>query len=250
MSLPPGTLSGLKDVEQSLDHLADQLTSDATELEHLRALTDTMALVNSSLDLDHVLNEVMDTVMRDASYYRRTEGGMTLSGGEPLVQWRFALELLRAAKGAGLHTVVDTTGQADWEILDAVLGFTDLVLYDVKHVDSDRHREGTGMPNERILENLRKTVARGAVKVWVRYPLIPRFNDSEESLEGLCQLVLELDPPVEKVSLLPYHKFGELKYTATGKRYPWDGVPTISEERIEEFKKFVESHGIGVDVGR
>jgi pyruvate formate lyase activating enzyme len=194
--------------------------------------------------------EVMDTVERDASYYRRTGGGLTLSGGEPLVQWQFALKLLQEAKRRGLHTALDTMGHADWEALDEVLNFTDLVLYDVKHPDSERHQEATGVPNEQILDNLRRTVAKGRSKVWIRHPVIPRFSDSEEDMEELCKLVLALKPPVEKVSLLPYHKFAELKYAALGREYPWKEIPTISDERIEEFKRMVESHGIEVGVGR
>jgi pyruvate formate lyase activating enzyme len=194
--------------------------------------------------------EVMDTVERDTGYYRRSGGGMTLSGGESLMQWQFALKLLQEAKKSGLHTALDTTGHTDWEILDEVLNFTDLVLYDVKHPDSARHQEATGVPNERILDNLRKTVAKAGPRVWVRHPVIPRFSDSEEELEELCKLVLTLKPPVEKISLLPCHKFGESKYAAMGKEYPWKEIPTISDEQMEEFKKLVESHGIEVDVGR
>jgi pyruvate formate lyase activating enzyme len=194
--------------------------------------------------------EVMDTVRRDASYYRRTGGGMTLSGGEPLVQWRFALRLLQEAKRQGLHTAFDTMGHADWGILDEILDFTDLVLYDVKHADSARHQEATGVPNERILDNLRKTLAKRGPKVWIRHPLIPQFSDSEEDLKELCKLVLTLKPSVEKVSLLPYHKFAELKYAALGRVYPWKEIPTISDEQVEEFRKLVESHGIEVGVGR
>jgi len=194
--------------------------------------------------------EVLDSVGRDASYYRRTSGGMTLSGGEPLVQWQFALKLLQEARKRGFHTTLDTSGYADWEVLDEMLNFTDLVLYDVKHPNSARHQEATGVPNERILDNLRKTVGKPGLKVWVRHPVIPQFNDSEEELEALCKLVLTLKPSVEKISLLPYHKFGELKYAAMGKVYPWKGIPTISDAKIGELKKLVESHGIKVDVGR
>jgi pyruvate formate lyase activating enzyme len=194
--------------------------------------------------------EVLDSVGRDAGYYRRTGGGMTLSGGEPLMQWQFALKLLREARKRGVHTALDTSGHADWEALDELLSYTDLVLYDVKHPDSARHREATGVPNERILDNLRRTVARPGSRVWVRHSLIPSFNDSEDELEELCKLVLGLKPPVEKISLLSYHKFGEVKYAAMGKDYPWKEIPTISDERIGKFKKLVESHGIKVDVDR
>jgi pyruvate formate lyase activating enzyme len=194
--------------------------------------------------------QVMDTVARDTGFYGRTGGGMTLSGGEPLMQWQFALQLLQAAKGRGLHTALDTTGYADWQILDEVLDFTDLVLYDFKHFDSARHQDATGVPNERILDNLRKTLVKPGLKVWVRHAVIPQFSDSEDELEKLCKLVLALTPPVEKISLLPYHKFGEVKYAATGKVYPWKGIPIVTEERMGKLKKVVESHGIKVDVGR
>jgi pyruvate formate lyase activating enzyme len=194
--------------------------------------------------------EVMDPVGRDAGFYRHSGGGMTVSGGEPLLQWQFALRLLREAKKMELHTALDTTGYADWEILDEVLNFTDLVLYDVKHPNSARHQEGTGVPNERILDNLRRTAAKSGITVWVRYPIIPHFNDSEEVLEELCDLVLPLKPAVEKISLLPYHKFGEAKYAALGKAYPWREIPTIGEAQVETLKKVVKSRGIEVDVGR
>jgi pyruvate formate lyase activating enzyme len=193
--------------------------------------------------------EVLDTVGRDAGYYRRTGGGMTLSGGEPLVQWQYALKLLQEAKRRGFHTTVDTSGYADWEVLDEVLNYTDLVLYDVKHLDSERHQEAIGVPNERILDNLRKTVGKATTMVWVRYPVIPQFNDTQEEIEQLCRFVLEEVPSVEKLSLLPYHKFAETKYSAIGREYPYKGIPLQTEERIEDLKKLAESHGLRVDVG-
>ena len=194
--------------------------------------------------------EVLDTVGRDAGYYRRTGGGMTLSGGEPLVQWQYALKLLQEAKKRGFHTTLDTCGYANWEVLDEVLNYTDLVLYDVKHLDSERHQEATGVPNEQILDNLRKTVGKAATMVWVRYPVIPQFNDTDKEIEELCRFVLAEVPSVEKLSLLPYHKFAETKYSAIGREYPYKGIPLHTEERIEDFKKIAESHSLTVDVGR
>ena len=196
------------------------------------------------------VDEVLDTVGRDASYYRRTGGGMTLSGGEPLVQWQFALKLLQEAKRRGFHTTLDTSGHADWEVLDKLLKHTDLVLYDVKHMDSVRHKKATGVTNELILDNLRKTVGKAATMVWVRYPVIPLFNDTDEEIKELCRFVLAEVPSVEKLSLLPYHKFAETKYSAIGREYPYKGIPLQTEERIEYLKKLAESHGLRVDVGR
>jgi pyruvate formate lyase activating enzyme len=194
--------------------------------------------------------EVMDTVERDASYYRRTGGGVTLSGGEPLSQGKFALRLLQEAKRRGLHTALDTAGCSDWDVLDAILDYTDLVLYDVKHTDPDKHREATGMPNQRMLENLRRTAQQPGIVVWIRHPVIPRFNDSEDEFEALCRLVPTLGPSVEKISLLPYHKFAEPKYAATGREYPYRGIPLLDEKRIAELRKLAESHHLKVEVGR
>jgi pyruvate formate lyase activating enzyme len=194
--------------------------------------------------------EVMDSVGRDASYYRRTGGGMTLSGGEPLVQWQFALKLLQEAKERGFHTTLDTSGYADWKVLDKVLNYTDLALYDIKHLDSVRHREATGVPNEQILDNLRKTVGKAATRIWVRYPVISQFNDTDEEIEELCRFVLAEVPSVEKLTILPYHKFAETKYNALGRIYPCKGIPLLTEDRIEDFKKIAESHSLMVDVGR
>lgn len=196
------------------------------------------------------VEDVLTTVEKDASYYRQSGGGLTLSGGEPLVQWQFALSLLQEAKRRGFSTALDTTGYADWEVLDSVLGYTDLVLYDVKHIDSKRHEEATGLPNERILENLRKTVGKAATRVWVRYPIIPQFNDTDEEMEELCRFVLSEIPSVEKVSLLPYHEFAETKYNAMGREYPYKGIHPLSEERIDYLKRLVESHHLKADVGR
>jgi pyruvate formate lyase activating enzyme len=196
------------------------------------------------------IDEVTNTVVRDSSYYRRTNGGMTLSGGEPLVQWQFAVALLRDAKRMGLHTAVDTTGHAEWDVFAEVLRYTDLVLYDVKHIDARRHEEATGVSNDRILDNLQKTLADSNVVVWVRIPIIPRFNDSEEAIANICAFVRTLPHPVEKVSLLPFHKFGGVKYPALGKAYNWEDIPLINEYQMEAFKKLVESYGFSADIGR
>jgi len=197
------------------------------------------------------VNSILDIVKRDAGFYRHSNGGMTLSGGEPLLQWQFALEVLRDAKGMGFHTALDTTAYASWEVLDEVMNFTDLLLCDVKHMNSERHQETTGVPVQRILENLQKVAARPKSKIWVRHPLIPNFNDSEEDLEELCKFVRTLGPAVEKLSLLPYHKFGETKYTATGRTYPWAEASLLSDERVEELKQMAEGLcDIKVDAGK
>ena len=175
---------------------------------------------------------------------------MTLSGGEPLVQPDFATALLKAGKESGLLTALDTTGHADWEALNKAMEHTDLVLYDVKHLLAEKHQEGTGVGNERILENLRKAAKHSNAHIWLRYPVVPTFNDTDEDLEGLCNLAQELGPAIEKISILPYHKYAEAKYAAIGRDYPFKGVELLSEERVEEMRQKIESRGLKVDVGK
>jgi len=193
--------------------------------------------------------EVIDIVMRDYRYYRCSGGGITLSGGEPLAQPQFALALLQAAKQKHLHTALDTCGHVEWEVLEAALEFTDLVLYDVKCLDSAKHEEVTGVSNELILANLRKITDRTEVKVWIWYPVIPGLNDADQDIEKLCGLVSTLGTSVEKISLLPYHNLGAEKYPAVGKKFLSSGFAPISKERTTEIKSLIESQGITAGVG-
>ena len=112
------------------------------------------------------------------------------------------------------------------------------------------HQEGTGVGNERILENLRKAAQRPDAHLWLRYPVVPTFNDTDEDVEGLCKMAQELGSTVEKISILPYHKYAEAKYTAIGREYPFQGIELLSEERVEEMRQKVESCGLKVDVGK
>ena len=199
---------------------------------------------------DMTVEEVMKEVMKDESLYRRTKGGITLSGGEPLLQWQFALALLQEAKRKGLHTVLDTSGYAPWNIMEKIADYTDLLLYDLKHTDSGKHQQATGVPNRQILDNLQKIAANNKRKVWIWRPLVPGFNDSEEEMERFCDFTLALGPAVEKISLLPLHKFAELKYRATGRVSPYQDMPLYSGEKVEEFKRLLESRGLKVDMGK
>lgn len=192
------------------------------------------------------VEEAVTEIEKDIMFYVNSGGGVTLSGGEPLNQWAFAREVFKQCKAKGIHTTLDTTGYARWDIMQAVLDYTDLVLYDIKHPEGSRHKEGTGVSNELILGNLFRTSA--GVKTWLRVPLIPTFNDSESCLKRISDLAIEAK--VEKVSLLPCHEWGVPKYARLGKTYPFDGFHPFSEERIQEFKSLVQSYGLEVNVGR
>ncbi len=194
------------------------------------------------------VEEAVEECSRDEPFYRNSDGGVTLSGGEPLYQPEFALHFLRACKERSLSTALDTCGHAPWEVLEGILAYTDLVLFDVKHLDPGMHCEGTGVKNDLILENLRKTSASGGTRVWIRIPLIPGYNDSEEHARALADLLGTM--PVEKISLLDYHEWGKPKYEFLGRKYPLerDG-PEDRERRLEGTKEIIESAGLCVTIG-
>ena len=192
------------------------------------------------------LEEVMKEVDADGLFYRNSGGGVTLSGGEPLMQWEFALDLLKDCKTKAFHTALDTSGYAPWEVLDRVLDYTDLVLYDIKHIDAEQHRKGTGKSNKLILDNARRTASRR--RTWLRVPLIPGYNDSAENLEAIARFGLEIG--AEKVSLLPYHIWGKSKYARLGWRYPMEEVPLPPDELVKECQKVIEDLGLKATVGR
>jgi pyruvate formate lyase activating enzyme len=187
----------------------------------------------------------MVEIEQDELFYHRSGGGVTISGGEPLLQWQFVHRLLKACKQRHLHTALDTCGYIRWPILKEVLEYTDLVLYDIKHMDPRLHKETTGKSNRLILSNLRKIAL--TKKVWLRVPLIPGFNDHERNLTELGELGREIG--AEKVSILPYHKLAEEKYTQLGKQYAMAGIEPSSTEYLYEVQQFIESFGLQVTIG-
>jgi pyruvate formate lyase activating enzyme len=172
--------------------------------------TGALELIGREVGVDEVIAEVE----RDRPFYKQSGGGMTLSGGEPLLQADFATALLQAAKAAGLHTCVETCSQVDPAVLDRVLPHVDLFLCDFKETDSGRHRTWTGVGNERILANLRRLHAAGA-RMQLRCPIIPGLNDRDEHFAGIAALAREL-AGIEGVELMPYHSLGEGKLARFG----------------------------------
>lgn len=192
------------------------------------------------------VEQVLAEVEKDRPFYENSGGGMTLSGGEPLAQKEFALGLLRAAKAAGLHTCLDTSGYAPWTALEDVLPFVDMVLYDVKCTNPAEHRRWTGRPNNLILENLRGLTTDG-LQVHVRVPVIPGFNDSETAMLDLGYFLLSLDHP-PTLEMLPYHKLGEGKYESLGMRNGLRLEPPARGE-VEALATLVRELGLECAVG-
>ena len=181
---------------------------------------------------EYTVDEVMREILKDKVLYENSGGGVTFSGGECMLQIDFLEEILKACKENGIHTAVDTAGCVPFEYFERILPCTDLFLYDVKCFDNEKHKQYTGVGNELILENLKRLLATDK-SVWIRIPIIPTVNDTEEEIRSIRSFLLSCGTP-EKVELLPYHAMGEHKYAAIGKKVKMFSVP--SEEKMRQLK--------------
>ena len=189
---------------------------------------------------------VTEEVLRDEAFYRESGGGVTIGGGEPLAQADFAAAILKNCRGKGLHTAVETAGHVPWPEIEKVLPYTDLFLYDVKHMDTQKHRESTGVDNHLILANLRKLI-QGGKRVVVCVPLIPGFNDTAAEVGAIARFAADLG--IGNMNLFPYHRFGEGKYRLLGRPYLFQGQMSLSHKEICGLKKAATATGLKVKVG-
>jgi glycyl-radical enzyme activating protein len=189
-------------------------------------------------------DELVNTVVEDAAFYRQSGGGVTFSGGEPLMQSRFLAPVLRACKARGIHTAVDTCGHVPWDAFESVMPHTDLFLYDLKHPDPDRHRDLTGASNVLLVANLRKLSASG-VPIEIRMPIVPGANDSPESIARAAELVGELDNIVA-IRLLPYLRLSQSKYRRLGIEHELPPADTPDKARMEEIAGWIRARGLRV----
>ena len=196
---------------------------------------------------DVTVNEIMPEILADLPYYRRSGGGITLSGGEVLAQADFAAELLRACREAGLHTAIESTANAPWSDIEKLLPYLDLYLLDIKHMDSAKHKEYTGVGNERILENARK-IAESGVELIIRTPVIPGFNDTPEDIKAISHFAKTL-PGVREHHLLPYHRLGSDKYDGLGRKYSLKEIEPPSKEKMEYLLSVAETSGLKCKIG-
>ena len=192
------------------------------------------------------VDEVMALVLRDRDFYEDSGGGVTLSGGEVLSQADFALEILKRVRDAGLHTVVDTSGQGDTEKLKRLIPYVELFYFDIKHIDPKIHRAETGRTNENILRNF-QVVESSGVPVTVRVPVIPGFNDTADAISDIAEMVA-MYAPGTTVHLLPYHRYGQQKYDMLGLDYELAAAETPSPEFMDAARKIVESRGLRCEV--
>lgn len=193
------------------------------------------------------VGEVMAEVRRDIAFYTTTGGGVTLSGGEPVLQAEFSTEILRQCHAAGLHTVVETAAHVPWPDLAMVLAETDLILLDIKMMDSARHREAVGAGNERILENVRRMDALG-IPIIPRVPVVTGVNDNPEDIAAIADFVASLKNMGELV-LLPFHRLAEGKYHSLGQSYRASGLATPEPAHLQALADAARARGVETKVG-
>jgi pyruvate formate lyase activating enzyme len=191
---------------------------------------------------------VIETVLEERQIIEQSDGGVTCSGGEPLMHHKFLVEALDACKEEGFHRTVDTSGFTSRSVLLDVAKRTDHWLYDLKSMDSDTHLEWTGVRNEKILENL-KTLASTGASINIRIPLVEGVNADDANIIATAQFVRALDGEPKKVNILPYHKIAENKYEKLGRQINLEGMSEPSIERQQEILKIFEAHGLEAMLG-
>jgi pyruvate formate lyase activating enzyme len=191
--------------------------------------------------------ELVATVLRDRIFFDESHGGVTFSGGEPLMQAPFVIECLRLLKIEGVHTALDTSGFAKWPRLAVAAAHASLVLYDLKLMDDQRHRAATGVSNQLILQNL-WALAQVHTNVRIRVPIIPGVNDDAANLEATAAFLARLST-IRHVDLLPYHATGEAKFARAGKDYALHGITPPTHERLEILAAHFRTGGLTAHIG-
>jgi len=193
------------------------------------------------------VDELLGEVKKDVIFYDTSGGGVTFSGGEPLVQHEFLEEILLKCNNEYIHTALDTTGYASREVFERIIDKTDLFLYDLKLMDEKIHKKYTGISNDLIHSNLKTLVEREKI-VWIRFPIIPGITDGEDNVAQLKDFVRSLGA-IKEISLLPYHRIAEAKYERLGLANKMLGVEPPSQERMLALKKYFEEYGFKVRIG-
>jgi len=197
----------------------------------------------------YTVEDIIRILDQEKVFMSHSKGGVTFSGGEPMVQAEFLLEALKACKEGGYPTAVDTSGYSSPENYKNILPYTDLFLFDIKHLDDLKHIESTGVSNTGILENFRLLLESGK-EIMIRIPVIPGFNDDKVHMEKLKNFIVASGTrSVKKINLLPYHKIGSSKYKRFKMPYMMEGVEPPSSDAMQQLKQLFMETGIKVKIG-
>ncbi|KJS84389.1 MAG: hypothetical protein JM58_11135 [Peptococcaceae bacterium BICA1-8] len=190
--------------------------------------------------------EAMEEIKKDIIFYDQSGGGVTFSGGEPLMQGRFLQELLLACQKEYIHTTVDTSGYAPWEVLKGISKLTNLFLYDIKLIDERKHIKFTGVSNRLVLDNLQR-LTEEKMKIIIRVPIIPHINDDADNILQTGRLMQSLG--LKEINLLPYHGTAASKYERRAETYPLKNQGTPSEDKMQDISSLLTDLGLNVKVG-
>ena len=207
----------------------------------------TVAGKTKTVGRDVTVSELLEIAEKDRIYYNRSGGGVTLSGGECLYQSAFSTALLRGCKEKGINTAIESTGFSDFSKIEPLLEYLDLYLMDIKHTNSAKHKEFTGVPNELIKQNA-ALIAKKAKQLIIRVPVIPTFNDTPEEISDIASFAATLDG-VKEIHLLPYHRLGYDKYVGLGREYSIGDVELLSKEKIASLEAAAQKSGLIVKIG-
>ena len=191
-------------------------------------------------------NEVMDKVIRDKVFYKKSGGGVTFSGGECLMQPQFLLELLKKSKEESLHTVIDTTAYCKPSLFQEIIPYVDLAYVDMKCIISDKHKEMTDVHNEWILENI-KYMDENGCSFDIRMPIIPGYNDADDIIDQTISFLQELKSDFT-VWLLPFHAYGKAKYPRIGMKWPMGDMPNLEREKLEPMAEKFRNAGLKAEI--
>lgn len=183
-------------------------------------------------------SEVMEEILKYKVFLSTSNGGVTVSGGEPLIQPEFVKQLFTLCKHNGIHTAVDTSGYVEYDHVKEVIELTDLVLLDFKQADDKKHEDLTGVKSNKI-KRFYRYLAEINKPVWIRYVLVPGYTDSQEDLLSAHQFLKQFKN-IKKIEVLPYHSMGKVKWEKLNQEYPLEGVPSPTAEEVERAKRILE----------
>jgi len=199
-------------------------------------------ITGETMTVDALFREVE----KDSSFYRRSNGGVTVGGGELTVQSKFVTAFLKKCKDQYIHTAIETCGFSKWSQLHAILEYVDLLFFDIKHMDEEKHCKLTGVPNQPILENARK--AAQICSMIVRIPVVPGCNDSDDNIKATARFAAQLGDGFQRIELLPYHQLGMHRYIQLGKDYQLPETPTPDDDHMNRLKALVISEGVDAEI--
>jgi pyruvate formate lyase activating enzyme len=189
------------------------------------------------------VEEILEQVIRDKVFYDNSGGGVTISGGEPTFQKDFLIEILKGLKSSGIHTAIETCGMFPHEMLDALIETCDLFLFDLKQIDSERHRQGTGAGNDLVLRNFQEILGKtGRDRIIPRIPLVPGFNTDRASIEAFISF-LESAGYLGPVHLMPYHGWAKAKYERIGRGHEYRQLENLSEQELQRISGLFSEKG-------